>query len=168
MKVTAVFDIGRTNKKYILFDESYRMVREIREILPETTDEDDFPCEDVELLTQWVQKHWEDLKKDTNYEIRAVNVSGYGASLVHLDAFDKPVAPLYSYLKPFPEKMAADFYGHYGDPMRIALQTGSPPMGFLNSGLHMYWLKHTRPHVYAQMKTYPALAPVHPVFVDRT
>lgn len=153
MKVTAVFDIGRTNKKYILFDESYRMVREIRETLPETTDEDGFPCEDVELLTQWIQQHWEDLKQDKNYELRAVNVSGYGASLVHLDAFDKPVAPLYSYLKPFPEAMAADFYGQYGDPMRIALQTGSPPMGFLNSGLQMYWLKHTRPEVYAQIKT---------------
>ena len=84
MKVTAVFDIGRTNKKYILFDEAYRMVREIRETLPETTDEDGFPCEDVNLLTQWVQKHWEELKKDEQYEIRAVNVSGYGASLVHL------------------------------------------------------------------------------------
>ena len=51
------------------------------------------------------------------------------------------------------EALAAEFYGQYGDPMRLALQTGSPPMGFLNSGLHMYWLKHMRPDVYAQVKT---------------
>jgi sugar (pentulose or hexulose) kinase len=100
MKVTAVFDIGRTNKKYILFDESYRVVREIREILPETTDEDGFACEDIDLLTQWVQNHWEDLKNDETYEIQAVNVSGYGATLVHLDGFDKPVCPIYSVLWP--------------------------------------------------------------------
>jgi sugar (pentulose or hexulose) kinase len=153
MKVTAVFDIGRTNKKYILFDESYRVVREIREILPETTDEDGFACEDIDLLTQWVQNHWEDLKNDETYEIQAVNVSGYGATLVHLDGFDKPVCPIYSYLKPFPEALATQFYGQYGDPMRIALQTGSPPMGFLNSGLQLYWLKYARPKVYDQIKT---------------
>ena len=153
MKVTAVFDIGRTNKKYILFDESYRVVREVREVLPETVDEDGFPCDDIELLTQWVQGHWEVLKEEQEFELQAVNVSGYGASFVHLDAWDKPVAPLYSYLKPFPDDLAAQFYGEYGDPMKIALQTGSPPMGFLNSGLQMYWLKHTRPEVYAEVKT---------------
>ncbi|MBU1822849.1 MAG: carbohydrate kinase [Bacteroidetes bacterium] len=153
MKVTAVFDIGRTNKKYILFDESYRVVREIRDVLPETVDEDGFPTEDIDLLTSWVQKHWEDLKNNQEFELQAVNVSGYGASLVHLDGFDKPVTPLYSYLKPFPEKLAKEFYGHYGDPMRIALQTGSPPMGFLNSGLQLYWIKKTKPEVYNQIKT---------------
>lgn len=153
MKVTAVFDIGRTNKKYILFDESYRVVREIREVLPETTDEDGFPCEDIDLLTSWVQNHWEELKKEKEFELQAVNVSGYGASLVHLDGFDKPVTPLYSYLKPFPEDLATQFYGTYGDPMRIALQTGSPPMGFLNSGLQLYWIKNTQPDVYKQIKT---------------
>ncbi len=153
MKVTAVFDIGRTNKKYILFDESYRVVREVREVLPETTDEDGFPCDDLELLTQWVQNHWATLKEEKEFELQAVNVSAYGASFVHLDGFDKPVTPLYSYLKPLPDALAADFYGQYGDPMKIALQTGSPPMGFLNSGLQMYWLKHTRPEVYREVKT---------------
>lgn len=153
MKVTAVFDIGRTNKKYILFDESYRVLREIRDVLPETTDEDGFPCEDISLLTSWIQKHWEELKKEEEFELQAVNVSGYGASLVHLDGFDKPVTPLYSYLKPFPEAVATKFYGQYGDPMRIALQTGSPPMGFLNSGLQLYWIKQTQPEVYKQIKT---------------
>lgn len=153
MKVTAVFDIGRTNKKYILFDESYQLVREIREVLPETTDEDGFPCDDINLLTQWVKQHWENLKKDEAYEIQAVNVSGYGATLVHLNDQDQPVTPLYSYLKPFPDDLAAQFYGQYGDPMRIALQTGSPPMGFLNTGLQMYWLKYRRPEAYERIKT---------------
>ncbi|TDB64157.1 FGGY-family carbohydrate kinase [Arundinibacter roseus] len=153
MKVTAVFDIGRTNKKYILFDESFQVVREIKEVLPETTDEDGFACEDITLLTQWVQKHWEELKHDDSFEIQAVNVSGYGASFVHLDARDQPVAPLYSYLKPFPEALAAQFYSEYGEPMRLALQTGSPPMGLLNSGLQMYWLKYARPETYAQVRT---------------
>lgn len=151
MKVTAVFDIGRTNKKYVLFDENYQIVEEVSENLPETVDEDGFPTEDIHLLTNWVLSKWEDLKKDPRYDIKAVNAAAYGASLVNLDAENKPVTPLYSYLKPIPEAILNQFYSTYGDPQRIALQTGSPAMGMLNSGMQLYWLKHAKPEVYAKI-----------------
>lgn len=153
MKVTAVFDIGRTNKKYVLFDEKYNIVHEFSESLPETVDEDGFPTEDCELLTKWVQDHWAALLADPKYDIKAVNVAGYGASLVHLDASNRPLTPLYSYLKPFPEDLLKQFYSTYGDPTRISLQTGSPAMGMLNSGMQLYWLKYTRPEIYNQIAT---------------
>ncbi len=151
MKVTAVFDIGRTNKKYVLFDENYQIVEEVSESLPETTDEDGFPTEDIQLLTEWVQSKWEDLKNNPKYDIKAVNAAAYGASLVHLDADNKPVAPLYSYLKPYPDALLSQFYSTYGDPNRIALQTGSPAMGMLNSGMQLYWIKHTKPELYSKI-----------------
>ncbi|GGM79660.1 carbohydrate kinase [Dyadobacter beijingensis] len=153
MKVTAVFDIGRTNKKYVLFNEKYDIVHEFSEYLPETVDEDGFPTEDCELLTKWVQDRWAELLADPRYDIKAVNVAGYGASLVHLDHANRPLTPLYSYLKPFPEELSRQFYSTYGDPTRISLQTGSPSMGMLNSGMQLYWLKHTRPEIYAQIAT---------------
>jgi L-fuculokinase len=151
MKVTAVFDIGRTNKKYILFDEKYQILDEFSESLPETTDEDGFPTEDIELLTKWVQDRWATLLEDPKYDIKAVNVAAYGASLVHLDASNKPLTPLYSYLKPFPEDLLKQFYSTYGDPTRLSLQTGSPAMGMLNSGMQLYWLKYTYPDIYKQI-----------------
>ncbi|MCF0073305.1 carbohydrate kinase [Dyadobacter sp. CY261] len=153
MKVTAVFDIGRTNKKYVLFDEKYNIVHEFSEYLPETVDEDGFPTEDCELLTKWVQDRWAELLADPKYDIKAVNVAGYGASLVHLDHANRPLTPLYSYLKPFPEELSRQFYSTYGDPTRISLQTGSPSMGMLNSGMQLYWLKYTRPEIYSQIAT---------------
>ncbi|NIJ51860.1 FGGY-family carbohydrate kinase [Dyadobacter arcticus] len=153
MKVTAVFDIGRTNKKYVLFDEKYEIVEEYSEYLPEITDEDGFPTEDCELLTNWVKDRWATLLKDPKYDIKAVNVAGYGASMVHLDAANKPLTPLYSYLKPFPENLSRQFYSTYGDPTRISLQTGSPSMGMLNSGMQLYWLKYTQPDIYKQIVT---------------
>lgn len=153
MKVTAVFDIGRTNKKYVLFDEKYQVIEEFSEALPETTDEDGFPTEDIELLTKWVKDRWNDLLKDPKYDIKAVNVAAYGASLVHLDAANKPLTPLYSYLKPFPEELSKQFYSTYGDPTRLSLQTGSPAMGMLNSGMQMYWLKYAKPDIFKQIVT---------------
>ncbi|WP_026632330.1 FGGY-family carbohydrate kinase [Dyadobacter alkalitolerans] len=151
MKVTAVFDIGRTNKKYVLFDEKYQIIDEFSESLPETTDEDGFPTENIELLTKWVQDRWTALLEDPRYDIKAVNVAAYGASLVHLDASNKPLTPLYSYLKPFPEDLLKQFYSKYGDPTRLSLQTGSPAMGMLNSGMQLYWLKYTYPDIYKQI-----------------
>ncbi len=153
MKVTAVFDIGRTNKKYVLFDENYDIVKEYSEYLPETTDEDGTPTEDIALLTNWVKRHWQLLLENPEFDIKAVNVAAYGASLVHLDAANQPITPLYSYLKPFPDNLLKQFYQTYGDPTRISLQTGSPAMGMLNSGMQLFWLKYTQPDVYNKIVT---------------
>jgi L-fuculokinase len=153
MKVTAVFDIGRTNKKYILFDENYQIVEEFSENLPETVDEDGFPTEDIALLTDWILSRWKELKNNPLYDIKAVNAAAYGASWVHLGEDNKPVAPLYSYLKPFPDHLLEKFHTEYGDPKRFALQTGSPSMGMLNSGMQLYWLKYAKPDVYGKIAT---------------
>jgi len=54
-KVTIVFDIGKTNKKFFLFDKNYKeVVREYTE-LPLTTDEDGYPTEDLSALQNWIK-----------------------------------------------------------------------------------------------------------------
>lgn len=153
MNVTVVFDIGRTNKKYILFDDSFGVVEEFSESLPETVDEDGFPTEDLALLTEWVQSNWRKILANPNYTVRAVNATAYGASFVHLNESHKTVGPLYSYLKPFPPAFSESFYNTYGSAEEIALQTGSPILGFLNSGKQLYWLKHARPELFREIRT---------------
>ena len=54
--VIAIFDVGKTNKKLLLFDEQYKLVYEESKQLLETKDEDGFPCEDVNALTEWVKR----------------------------------------------------------------------------------------------------------------
>ena len=54
MNVVAIFDIGKTNKKVFLFDENYQIVWEKSVNLDETVDEDGFPCEDIEVLKNWI------------------------------------------------------------------------------------------------------------------
>ena len=100
--VIAIFDVGKTNKKLLLFDERYNLVHEESIRIPETTDEDGFDSEDVYMLTQWVYSSFSKILKQPQFDIRAVNFSGYGASFVHLGKDKKICAPLYNYLKPFP------------------------------------------------------------------
>ena len=104
--LAAIFDIGKTNKKLFLFDEDYHIVDEIVERFEETVDEDGFACEDIHRLSLWVIDRFRELQARQEYDIKAVNISAYGASLVYIDAIGKPLTPLYNYLKPFPENLA--------------------------------------------------------------
>ncbi len=150
--VIAVFDIGKTNKKITCFDTGYQAVYEEDQQFQGIQDDDGFPCEDLEAVCQWVKQTLRELKRTDKYNIKAINVSAYGASLVHLDEKGFPATPLYNYLKPFPEALAAQFYHQYGGQEAFCLQTASPPLGMLNSGLQLYWLKYHRPPLFEQIK----------------
>jgi L-fuculokinase len=73
--VIAVFDVGKTNKKLLLFNEAYEVVYEESGQLPETTDEDGFACENVEALAAWVLQAYEAICKNESFIIKAVNFS---------------------------------------------------------------------------------------------
>lgn len=113
--------------------------------LPETTDEDSAPCDDLFLLTNWVQQTVHTILQHPGFNIRAINATAYGASLVHLNAAGKPILPLYNYLKPFPEDCLQQFFKTYGNAAGLSLETASPVLGNLNSGLQLYRLKHLKP-----------------------
>jgi len=150
--VIVIFDIGKTNKKLFLFDESYQVVFERSVTLPETVDEDDFPCEDIEELSSWVLESLEDVCTQKEYDVKAVNFSAYGASLVYIDENGKPLTPLYNYLKPYPTELSSALYARYGGEEKFCKQTASPALGSLNSGLQLYRLKQQQPNVYKQVR----------------
>ena len=151
MEVTAIFDIGKTNKKFFLFDEQFREVYRSYTRFEESSDEDGFPCENLSQLTSWMKETFREALANPEFDILSLNFSTYGASLVHLDNKREPVTPLYNYLKPFPEDLSADFFKRYGPADEWAAQTASPVMGMLNSGLQLFWLKYQRPEVFAQI-----------------
>ncbi len=141
----AIFDIGKTNKKCFVFDEDYQIVFEKSEQLPETTDEDGDPCEDVNLLADWVWNTFLDILEDERFMISGVNFTTYGASFVCVGENGKPVLPLYNYLKPFPENLKKQFFDTYDGAEKMSLETASPSLGSLNSGLQLYRIKHQKP-----------------------
>jgi L-fuculokinase len=150
--MTAVFDIGKTNKKLFVFDDAFQVMHERSVHLSETQDEDEFPCEDLQTLTRWMKDSLSEITTHHKLPITKINFSAYGASLVHLDKSGNPVAPLYNYLKPFPENLKAKFYSHYGSEETVAQETASPVLGNLNSGMQLYRLKYERPEVFQKTK----------------
>lgn len=152
MNAVAIFDIGKTNKKAFLFNESYQIVWENSVNLPETVDEDGFPCEDIVALKDWFLSCWEQMKSQTQYNLKAVNFSTYGASFVYVDEKGNPLTPLYNYLKPYPEKLKNKFYSKYKGEEVFAVKTASPVLGSLNSGMQIYRLKKEQPEIFDKVK----------------
>lgn len=146
--VIAIFDIGKTNKKLFLFDEQYRMLMEKTEQFVEMTDDDGDACENLAALTSWVQQSLQEILSRTDVHVKAVNFSTYGASFVHIDKEGKPVAPLYNYLKAFPETLHKKFYSKYGTELSFSMVTASPVLGNLNSGLQLYRIKELKPELF--------------------
>lgn len=149
--VCAVFDVGKTNKKVLVFDQHYTLLHEDQTPFTEIADDDGFHCDDLPRLTHWVRETYQWLLAQPQWTLRAVNVSAYGASFVYLDAQGQPLTPLYNYLREFPRELHQQFFEQYGPVDAFCAQTASPDLGMLNSGLQLYWLKMTKPALFAQI-----------------
>jgi sugar (pentulose or hexulose) kinase len=150
--VIAIFDIGKTNKKFLLFNKNYEVVFETSIHLNEIEDEDNEPCEDLVALTDWIKSTLKAAIENPEFKIEALNFSTYGASFVHIDGAGKPATPLYNYLKKFPESLSEKFYSTYGGKDKVARETASPVLGNLNSGLQIYLLKYFKPEIFEKLK----------------
>lgn len=149
--VIVIFDVGKTNKKVFVFDEDYQLVFERSARFTETYDEEGDVGENLESLRLSVFSTLNELINRKDFLIKAVNFSGYGASLVYIDEKGIPVAPLYNYLKAYPETIKKRFYQQYGEEKKIAVETSSPVLGSLNSGMQLYRIKYEKPDLFKQI-----------------
>ena len=151
-KVTAVFDIGKTNKKFFLFDKNFKEVHKEYISFDEIKDEDGYPTENLPALKKWLKDVFNRILEAKQFKVKAINFSTYGASLVHIDKYGKPLTPLYNYLKPLNQEIIDDFFSKYGPKEAFLKNTGCSDLSMLNSGLQLYWLKYTKPEVYKKIK----------------
>ncbi|GGD04809.1 FGGY-family carbohydrate kinase [Hyunsoonleella pacifica] len=151
-KVTAVFDIGKTNKKFFLFDKRFKEVHKEYISFEEVEDEDGHPTENLPALKKWLKQVFDRILEKKEFNVEAINFSTYGASFVHIDENGEPLTPLYNYTKPLPKEIVDSFFEKYGPREEFLKSTGCVDLSMLNSGLQLYWLKHTQPEVFAKIK----------------
>ena len=149
--VTLVFDIGKTNKKLFLFDENLKELHREYVRFDEIPDDDGFMSEDLASLIGWIKDCTSRFVNDPKFEVKAINFSTYGASMVHLDENGEIISPFYNYLKSFPEDLKRHFFDKYYGEAEFSLATASPFMGFLNSGLQLYYLKYEKPEIFKKL-----------------
>jgi len=150
MKAYLIFDIGKTNKKAILYSPNFEILEEKSVHFNEITDEDGFPSDDLPRISGWVLEVTKNFLSDPRYEVIGINFSAYGASLVNIDRSGKVCTPFYNYLKPVPESVWEKFLAEEEDLLQ---RTASPELRMLNSGFQLYWLLHEKPESFAKIDT---------------
>lgn len=150
--VIAVFDIGKTNKKFLLFSTGYELMHEEEIRFEETADDDGYPCDDIDKMEKWIYSVFKNVIAEGKYEITSLNFSTYGATLVFLDGAGKRCAPVYNYLKPLEQGVKEKFSEKYNKEGDFFRRTASPDLDLLNSGLQIYRLKELKPEVFGRVK----------------
>ena len=152
MEVLLIFDIGKTNKKILLFNREFELVHEEEVIFREVNDGDGYPCDDIHRIERWILDSIETYIASDTYQVRGINFSTYGATLAFLDEEGMRLSPIYNYLKPFPDHLLEAFYKSYGGREEFCRCTASPELGMLNSGLQMLWFKRCKADIFKEVK----------------
>ncbi|WP_434037535.1 FGGY family carbohydrate kinase [Formosa sp. 4Alg 33] len=147
-KVIAIVDIGKTNKKIFLFDKTFSIVYQKSVKFDEVTDDDGYCCDDLDAIETWVKNGIKTIQDEGKYQIKALNFSTHGASLVYLNKEGERITPLYNYLKPLDLNDYSDFYKSQGGTAEFSRKTASPAYGMLNTGIQMLSLKRNKPDIW--------------------
>ncbi len=151
-KVIAIFDVGKTNKKILLFDYNLRLILEEESRFEEKLDDDGFGCDNIERIEEWIKTNILRFIRSDRYDLTAVNFATYGATLVYLDANGNRLTPVYNYLKPIDDRIPERLYRRYGGQDEFCRRTASPALGMLNSGIQILWLKTVKPQVFSKVR----------------
>ena len=151
-EIIAIFDIGKTNKKLLLFNKDLELLSEAEEKFPLMKDEDGFECDNIELIENWIKRKIYDLVRSEEHNLTGLNFATYGATLVYLDGQGKRLTPVYNYLKPVNGSIPDALYEKYGGKEEFCRNTASPALGMLNSGIQALWLKKTKPEVFSKVR----------------
>ncbi|MCK5823829.1 MAG: carbohydrate kinase [Ichthyobacteriaceae bacterium] len=151
--VIAIFDIGKTNKKIILFDFDLKIRHEKEVRFSEILDDDGFACDDIVRIEKWIDDTLYNIVKEEKYNVKAINFSTYGATLMYLNEDGERLTPLYNYLKEMPKYIVNDIYEQNNGLIEFTRRTASPALGFLNSGFQIKWLEKEKSNTYKKVKS---------------
>lgn len=152
MEALLIFDIGKTNKKILLFDQELNVIHEEEFSFDEIVDDEGFPCDDAHRIEQWILDSIERYISSDRYQLKGINFCTYGATLVYLDDEGMRLTPIYNYLKPYPNQLLAGFYESHGGKAEFCRCTASPELGMLNSGLQLLWFKRMKADIFREVR----------------
>ncbi|MEM9325312.1 MAG: FGGY family carbohydrate kinase [Bacteroidota bacterium] len=151
LPVDLIFDIGKTNKKLVVFDKQYTVVHQDAVSFSEIADDDGYLGDDLPAINTWMQDALRQILADDRFKVRGINVSGYGASMVHLDEKGHLITPFYNYTKPLPDDFYDRFFERFGDRRDFELAMASPLSGMLNSGFQLFYLQEYKAQLAAKV-----------------
>ncbi len=85
MDVIAIFDVGHSSKRLLLFDYGLNIVHQEEKLFLEIHDGRGVPCDDVSVISSWMNARLTDVIQRGDYEIKGLNFTGARSCLIHLN-----------------------------------------------------------------------------------
>ena len=118
-----VFDIGMTNKKVAVYDDSLRQLdAHYRNFEPLKIN--DLPCHDLDGMEEWFIEEMKYFGK--KYPVKALSISAHGATFVCVDKNGKCALPCVLYTHEPGEDFHNRFYNRFGKAEELQARTGTP------------------------------------------
>ena len=143
----AVLDIGKTNKKILIYDAELNIVDERFKRFPEI-EESGMLYDDTDSIRAWILKAISELNKI--YPIGVIATSAHGATYSFVNEDMEHVAPQVAYNSDPGDEFHEDFYMLCGDPIELQKSTATPNFNLLiNPAKGMYY---TQQHFQDELK----------------
>ncbi len=154
-RYVAVFDVGKTNKKVLIYDEQLQLVDSAYQSFEEYV-ENDIHFEDIEGMTAWLKERLRAFA--SKYHIAAISVATHGATVVCVGADGEPAVPAVAYTTDPGPRFDADFYAQCGDPRQLQRTTATAAFGLLlNAAKTVRFAQATYPDRFKNVKTVLAM-----------
>lgn len=139
----AAIDIGKTNKKVLIFDLKLNVVDTVFRNFDEYP-EDGIVYEDLENMTFWIKRQIKIFAK--KYHIKALSITTHGATAFAIEENGKLAIPPVAYTTIADEKFRDEFYQTFGSPQSLKQETGTSEIGSLvNIGKLIFYLQKNWP-----------------------
>ncbi len=144
--VVAVFDVGKTNKKLAAYSLTFDVLDECRATI-ETRPWRDVDVEDTDTILDWLRDGLATFAG--RYDVRAISISGHGATLALLDEAGELALPVISYTSEGGTEIQDEFYETYGAAKALHRETATADIGFANMAKVLHLAKTRHPNEWA-------------------
>lgn len=148
--VVAVFDVGKTNKKILLFDAHLKIVdRRYRHF--ESAVVDGIELEPIDEVGSWLRETLRELSAE--YHITSLAITTHGASVVTLTAEGEIACPVVSYTHTPPADLHDRFFAEVGTRDQLQRRTATAELKpLINVAKLLYFSRETWPERFATVR----------------
>jgi len=146
----AVFDLGKTNKKLLIFDQNLDLLEQTSTQIDEI-EMGGFKAENAAEIFRWYKEKLAGLSG--KYDIRAISISSHGAAFAALDERGELVLPPVCYTTEPGDDFHNRFFAAFGHPNVLQKPTATAELkALINIAQGIYFIKEKYPSQYGKVR----------------
>ncbi|TVR32593.1 MAG: carbohydrate kinase [Spirochaetaceae bacterium] len=144
----AVFDVGKTNKKLLIYDNQLKLIDTVSQRFP-AVQQNGVSAEPVVEIERWLLQNLKQFA--AQYPIRVISVSTHGAAFVCVDPDGNPTVPALDYTHDPGDDFHDTFFQAFGSRIELQQQTATAELKpLINPGKAIYYLQQKFPDDFAR------------------